>query len=107
MPTKSSDNITDNKDTISIPVLNGSNYGHWILRMNIHIRSRDLLEVCKIPIAEEATPSVVNKWTKACYNSIDITTTRINKKVFRVVNEETYGKAYLLWSKITDKYASK
>ncbi|MBW0502748.1 hypothetical protein O181_042463 [Austropuccinia psidii MF-1] len=107
MPTESSDNITDNKDTISIPVLDGSNYGHWSLRMKIHLRSRDLLEVCEKPIAEEATPSAVNKCTKACYDSIDIITTRINEKGFReVVNEETYANAYLLKSKITDQYAS-
>ncbi|MBW0552146.1 hypothetical protein O181_091861 [Austropuccinia psidii MF-1] len=107
MPIKSSDNITDNKDTISIPVLNGSNYGHSSLRMKIHLRSTDLLEVCKNPISEEATPSAVNKWIKAWYNVIEIITKRINEKVFReVVNEETYGNAYLLWSKPTDQYAS-
>ncbi|MBW0475316.1 hypothetical protein O181_015031 [Austropuccinia psidii MF-1] len=91
----------------SIPILDGSNHGQWSLRMEIRLRSRDLLEVCEKGISEDATPSAINKWKKAYYNSIDIIPARINEKVStEVLNEETGGNAYLLWLNITNNYAS-
>ncbi|MBW0503144.1 hypothetical protein O181_042859 [Austropuccinia psidii MF-1] len=99
---------TENKDSIPIPFLDGTNFGHWSLKMRIHLRSRDLLDVCERKLPDDATPSASNKWSKASYEAIDIITTRVTEKVFReIVNEETYNNANLLWSKLIDQYASK
>ncbi|MBW0463020.1 hypothetical protein O181_002735 [Austropuccinia psidii MF-1] len=99
---------TENKDIITIPFLNRTNFGHWSLKMRIHLRSRDLLDVCKRKLPDNASPSVSNKWSKASFEAIYIISTRVTEKVFQeIVNEETYTNANLLWSKLIDQYASK
>ncbi|MBW0536559.1 hypothetical protein O181_076274 [Austropuccinia psidii MF-1] len=98
----------DIKDISTIPILDGTNYGHWQMRMKIHLRSRDLLEVCEKSIASDASTSAVNKWTKASFEAINLITTRITERVFReVINSETIENSRELWSKIAEQYASK
>ncbi|MBW0461885.1 hypothetical protein O181_001600 [Austropuccinia psidii MF-1] len=98
----------DTKDISTIPILDGTNYGHWQMRMKIHLRSRDLLEVCEKSIAPDASTSAVNKWTKASFEAINLITTRITERGFReVINSETIENCHELWSKIADQYTSK
>ncbi|MBW0471589.1 hypothetical protein O181_011304 [Austropuccinia psidii MF-1] len=98
----------DIKDISTIPILNGTNYGHWQMHMKIHLRSRDLLEVCKKSIAPDASTSTVNQWTKASFEAINLITARITERVFReIIKSETIEKCRELWSKIADQYASK
>ncbi|MBW0472925.1 hypothetical protein O181_012640, partial [Austropuccinia psidii MF-1] len=102
------DKIVDIKDISTIPTLDGTNYGHWQMRMKIHLRSRDLLEVCDRPCPLDASTGVANKWTKASFEAINLITTRITERVFReVINSETIENSHLLWSKISKQYASK
>ncbi|MBW0539862.1 hypothetical protein O181_079577, partial [Austropuccinia psidii MF-1] len=106
------DNMTNKvlepKDISCIPILDGTNYGHWHMRMKIHLRSKDLIYVCEKPVPGGASTSIVNEWSRASYESINLITTRITERVFReVVNTETIEKANLLWAKIEDQYASK
>ncbi|MBW0476338.1 hypothetical protein O181_016053 [Austropuccinia psidii MF-1] len=108
MSLKTIDAANNNKDVSTLPCLDGSNFGHWSLKMKIHLRSRDLLDVCKKRMPEGASTSQANKWAKASYEAIDIITTRVVKKVFcEVVNEENFADSYLLWNKIIEQYASK
>ncbi|MBW0538331.1 hypothetical protein O181_078046, partial [Austropuccinia psidii MF-1] len=96
------------KETTLIPILDGTNYSEWYLRMRFLLRSKDLLEVCKKAIGQDATPSAVNRWTKLSFEAITTITSRINRRVFlEVINSETSDKANLLWSKINKQYASK
>ncbi|MBW0523084.1 hypothetical protein O181_062799 [Austropuccinia psidii MF-1] len=98
----------DTKEISTIPILDGTKYGHWQMRMKTHLRSRDLLEVCEKSIAPDASTSAVNKWTKASFEAINLITTRVTERVFReVINSETIENCRELWSKITDQYASK
>ncbi|MBW0505588.1 hypothetical protein O181_045303 [Austropuccinia psidii MF-1] len=98
----------DVKDISTIPILDGTNYGHWQMRMKIHLRSRDLLEVCNKPCPSDASTGTASKWTKASFEAINIITTRITERVFReVINSETIENSHLLWSKISEQYASK
>ncbi|MBW0568368.1 hypothetical protein O181_108083 [Austropuccinia psidii MF-1] len=108
MSLKTTDTTNSNKDVSTLPYLDGSNFVHWSLKMRIHLRSRDLLDVCEKKMPEDASTSQANKWAKASYEAIDIITTRVVEKVFcEVVNEETFADSYLLWNKIIEKYASK
>ncbi|MBW0538636.1 hypothetical protein O181_078351 [Austropuccinia psidii MF-1] len=96
------------KETTSIPILDGTNYSEWYLRMHFLLRSKDLLEVCEKAIGQDATPTAINRWTKSSFEAITTITSRINRRVFlEVINSETSDKANLLWSKINEQYASK
>ncbi|MBW0481735.1 hypothetical protein O181_021450 [Austropuccinia psidii MF-1] len=102
------DKPLDVKDISTIPILDGTNYGHWQMRMKIHLRSRDLLEVCEKSVPSDASTSAVNKWTRASFEAINLITTRITERVFReVINSETIENSRELWSKIAEQYASK
>ncbi|MBW0500223.1 hypothetical protein O181_039938 [Austropuccinia psidii MF-1] len=102
------DKSLDIKDISTIPVLDGTNYGHWQMRMKIHLRSRDLLDVCENPRSNNTSTSSVNKWKKASFEAINLITIRITERVFReVVNSETIENSHALWTKISEKYASK
>ncbi|MBW0588072.1 hypothetical protein O181_127787 [Austropuccinia psidii MF-1] len=116
------DKITDTKDLTNIPILDGTNFSQWNIRMKIHLRAKDLLDVCEkslpgdatIPATNrwtlpgDATIPATNRWTKASYDAINIITSRISERVFlEVINSETTEKANLLWSKINEQYASK
>ncbi|MBW0460650.1 hypothetical protein O181_000365 [Austropuccinia psidii MF-1] len=96
------------KETSSIPILDGTNYSEWYLRMCFLLCSKDLLDVCEKDIRQDATPSVINQWTKLSFEAITTITSRINCRVFlEVINSETSNKSSLLWSKINKQYASK
>ncbi|MBW0504171.1 hypothetical protein O181_043886 [Austropuccinia psidii MF-1] len=96
------------KDISCISILDGTNYGHWHMRMKIHLRSKDLIDVCEKPIPGDASTSIVIKWSRASYEAINLITTRITERVLQeVVNMKTIEKANLLWAKIEDQYASK
>ncbi|MBW0560818.1 hypothetical protein O181_100533 [Austropuccinia psidii MF-1] len=96
------------KETTSIPILDGTNYSEWYLRMCFLLQLKDLLEVCKKAIGQDATPSAVNWWTKSSFEAITMITSRINRRVFlEVINSETSDKANLLWSKTNKQYDSK
>ncbi|MBW0478904.1 hypothetical protein O181_018619 [Austropuccinia psidii MF-1] len=92
----------------TIPLLDGTNYSHWHLRIKIHLRSKDLIEVCEKPLPLDASIPATNKWYKSSYEAINIITSNINERVFReVVNNETTDKANLLWAKLNEQYASR
>ncbi|MBW0548517.1 hypothetical protein O181_088232 [Austropuccinia psidii MF-1] len=77
MPLKATDITNSNKDVSTLPFRYGSNFRHWSLKMKIHLRSRDLLDVCEKKIPEEASTCQAKKWEKASYEAIDIITTTI------------------------------
>ncbi|MBW0584775.1 hypothetical protein O181_124490 [Austropuccinia psidii MF-1] len=92
---------------INIPILDGTNFSQWHIHMKIHLRSKDLLDVCEKTLTEDTITTVRNKWNKASYEAISIITSSINEKVFlEVINPETTEHANLLWSKIKEQYAS-
>ncbi|MBW0533522.1 hypothetical protein O181_073237 [Austropuccinia psidii MF-1] len=100
--------LADPRDIAIIPILDGTNYGHWSLRMKIQLRSKDLLDVCEKTVPHDANTTVTNKWCKASYEAVNLITSRMSELVFQeVVNPETIEKAHLLWTKITERYASK
>ncbi|MBW0543938.1 hypothetical protein O181_083653 [Austropuccinia psidii MF-1] len=103
-----SDKITDLKDNINIPILNGTNYSEWYRRTKIYLRSKDLLDVCLNSMPAEATPAAINKWKKASCNAVSFISSKIDPSVFiEVVDDETMEDAHLLWEKINEQYASK
>ncbi|MBW0521420.1 hypothetical protein O181_061135 [Austropuccinia psidii MF-1] len=96
------------KETSSIPILYSTNYSEWNLWMMFHLWSKDLLDVCKTPLAEGATGPSVKKWTKASHEVINIIASRLSHVVFlEVINNDTQDNVHLLWTKINDQYASK
>ncbi|MBW0502340.1 hypothetical protein O181_042055 [Austropuccinia psidii MF-1] len=100
--------LTDVKDLSNIPLLDGTNFGHWHMRMKIHLRSKDLIDVCEKSPPEDLSTHAVNKWSKASYEAINLITTQLTGRVFQeVVNTTTMEKANLLWAKIEDQYTSK
>ncbi|MBW0570362.1 hypothetical protein O181_110077 [Austropuccinia psidii MF-1] len=100
--------LADPRDIAIIPILDGTNYGHWSLQMKRQLRSKDLLEVCDKTVPCDANTTITNKWCKASYEEVNLITSRMSELVFQeVVNPETIEKAHLLWTKITERYASK
>ncbi|MBW0593230.1 hypothetical protein O181_132945 [Austropuccinia psidii MF-1] len=75
--------------------------------MKIHLRSKDLLDVCEKTLTEDVITTVRNKWNKASYEAIRIITSSINERVFlEVINPKTTEHTNLLLSKIKEQYAS-
>ncbi|MBW0560093.1 hypothetical protein O181_099808 [Austropuccinia psidii MF-1] len=68
------DKSLDIKDISTIPILDGANYGHWEMRMKIHLRSRDLLDVCENARSNDTSTSSINKWKKASFEAINLIT---------------------------------
>ncbi|MBW0568927.1 hypothetical protein O181_108642 [Austropuccinia psidii MF-1] len=98
----------DIKDISTIPILNRTNYGDWQMHMKIHLRSRDLLEVCEKSVPSDASTSTVNKCTRASFEAINVITTRMTERDFReVISSKTIENSWELWSKIAEQYASK
>ncbi|MBW0492430.1 hypothetical protein O181_032145 [Austropuccinia psidii MF-1] len=96
------------KETFSIPILNSSNYSKWNIQMMVYLWSRDILEVCKTPLAAGETVPALNKRTKASHEAINIIASRLSHVVFlEVINNKKKDNAHLLWTKITNQYASK
>ncbi|MBW0530994.1 hypothetical protein O181_070709 [Austropuccinia psidii MF-1] len=96
------------KDISNLPSLDGTNYGHWQMRMKIYLRSRELLDVCKKSRINNASTSSSNQWSKASFEAINIITSRITERVFReIINCGTVENSHLLWSKIFEQYASR
>ncbi|MBW0579608.1 hypothetical protein O181_119323, partial [Austropuccinia psidii MF-1] len=75
------DKSLDIKDISTICVLDGTNYGHWQMRMKIHLRSRDLLNVCKNARSNDTSTSSINKWKKASFEAINLITIRITERI--------------------------
>ncbi|MBW0490086.1 hypothetical protein O181_029801 [Austropuccinia psidii MF-1] len=76
--------------------------------MKIHLRAKDLLDICEKSLPGYATIPATNRWTKASYDAINIINIRISERVFlEVINSETTERSKLLWSKINEQYASK
>ncbi|MBW0550179.1 hypothetical protein O181_089894 [Austropuccinia psidii MF-1] len=102
-----SDNNND-KEEMHIPLLDGTNYAKWYLCMLFLLRSKELLEVCKNPIGQDASTTARNRWNKLSFEAITLITSRINHHVFlEVVQPETSDEANLLWICINENYASK
>ncbi|MBW0474443.1 hypothetical protein O181_014158, partial [Austropuccinia psidii MF-1] len=98
----------DIKDISHIPILDGTNYGHWQMRMKIYLQSRELLDVCKKYFINDTSTSSSNQWSKASFEAINVITSRITERVFReIINSETIENSHLLWSKTSEQYASK
>ncbi|MBW0480527.1 hypothetical protein O181_020242 [Austropuccinia psidii MF-1] len=55
----------DIKDISSIPIVDGTNYGHWKMRKKIYLQSRDSFDVCKKSHTNDASTSASN----CCHNS--------------------------------------
>ncbi|MBW0555985.1 hypothetical protein O181_095700 [Austropuccinia psidii MF-1] len=92
----------------TILLLDRSNYIHWYLRIKIHFRSKDPIEVCKKPLPWDASIPATNKWYKSSYEATNIITSNINERVFcGVVNIKTTEKANILCAKLNEHYASK
>ncbi|MBW0508726.1 hypothetical protein O181_048441 [Austropuccinia psidii MF-1] len=105
MMTKS---LIETKDISNIPLLDGTKYSHWHMHLKIHLRSRDLIDVCEEPPPEDGSTTAVNKWSKANYKVINLIRSRLTERVFlEVVNAITIEKANLLWGKTEDQYTSK
>ncbi|MBW0473074.1 hypothetical protein O181_012789 [Austropuccinia psidii MF-1] len=96
------------KEENYIPLLDGTNYSEWYLRMCFLLRYRELLDVCENSIGQDSTPASRNRWNKLSFEAINLITSRINQRVFlEVVHPKTSNKADLLWTCINKHYASK
>ncbi|MBW0534400.1 hypothetical protein O181_074115 [Austropuccinia psidii MF-1] len=74
-------NFESNAEVNSIPILNNSNYGEWVARITILLRSKDLLDV--------------------------IISCQVNNRVFIEVVKQFSTDSHLLWKKLEEQYASK
>ncbi|MBW0501922.1 hypothetical protein O181_041637 [Austropuccinia psidii MF-1] len=100
-------NFENNTEVNSIPIPNNSNYGEWVARMTILLRSKDLLNVCKKPIPSYLSTTATNKWNKSSFDAISIISCQFRNRVFIEVVKQFSKNAHLLWTKLEEKYASK
>lgn len=90
-----------------MPILDGTNFSEWQMRMEIHLCSKDLMGVCEREPAEDASSVIVNRWTNLSYEAVGVITSQINQTVFiSVMNNITKKNSARLWAKINECYAS-
>ncbi|MBW0502615.1 hypothetical protein O181_042330, partial [Austropuccinia psidii MF-1] len=95
------------KDVLTIPILDGTNYSEWSVQMMILLRYKELLHVCEKEPKPGISTTAINRWTKASYDAVNLITACISHKVFSEVIKLKTTNSYLLWTKLKDKYASK
>ncbi|MBW0545860.1 hypothetical protein O181_085575 [Austropuccinia psidii MF-1] len=100
-------NFKSNSEVNSIPILNSSNYGEWVARITILLRSKDLLDVCEKPIPSDRSTTATNKWSKSSFDEISIITCQVNNQVFIEVVKQFSTNVHLIWKKLKEQYASK
>ncbi|MBW0462469.1 hypothetical protein O181_002184 [Austropuccinia psidii MF-1] len=94
------------RDSNNIPILDGSNYTLWHIKMNIELRARRLYSVCTSQAPENSTPETLEKWNMANDEAVSLISNKIDHNVFiSVVDSVTVCSAYSLWSKIHSKFA--
>ncbi|MBW0567735.1 hypothetical protein O181_107450 [Austropuccinia psidii MF-1] len=100
--------LNNRKEENYIPLPERTNYSEWYHCMYFLLSSKELLDVCKTSIGQDATPVSRHRWNKLSFEAINLITYRINQQVFlEVVRPETSDKADLLWTSIKKHYASK
>ncbi|MBW0482657.1 hypothetical protein O181_022372 [Austropuccinia psidii MF-1] len=102
------DKAIESKDVSNIPMLDGTNLSHWHMQVKIHLRSKDLIDICEKLVPSDASTTIVIKWSRASYEAMNLITTRVTERVFwKVVNAENIEKANQLWEKIEEQCTSK
>jgi hypothetical protein len=90
-----------------LPILDGTNYTNWSGRIKVHLRRKELWNVCTVPMNPLATSEEKEKYNKSNFEAIAIIIPRLNTSCYNeVVNKETIDVSTLLWKKITNQYAS-
>ncbi|MBW0524993.1 hypothetical protein O181_064708 [Austropuccinia psidii MF-1] len=93
-------------DSNNIPILDGSNYTLWHIKMNIELRERRLYSVCTSQAPKNSTPETLEKWNMANDKAVSLISKKIDHNVLiSVVASVTICSAYSLWSKIHSKFA--
>ncbi|MBW0540859.1 hypothetical protein O181_080574 [Austropuccinia psidii MF-1] len=94
------------RDTNNIPILDGSNYTLWHIKMNIELRARRLYTVCTSQVPENATPEALEKWNLANDEAVSLISNKLHHNVFiSIVDSRTVCSANSLWTKIHSKFA--
>ncbi|MBW0491917.1 hypothetical protein O181_031632 [Austropuccinia psidii MF-1] len=94
------------RDTNNIPILNGSNYTLWHIKMNIELCARRLYTVCTSQVPENATPKALEKWNLAKNKAVSLISNMLHHNVFiSIVDSQTVCSANSLWTKIHSKFA--
>jgi hypothetical protein len=92
-----------------LPILNTNNYSSWYGRMKVHLRGKDLWNICItcLPIEPAPSSTAVAKHSKAMNEAISIIIPRLNARCYReCVNSITMDDSFLLWEQLADQYAS-
>ncbi|MBW0460659.1 hypothetical protein O181_000374 [Austropuccinia psidii MF-1] len=90
----------------NIPILDGSNYTLWHIKVNIELRARRLYSVCTNQAPDDSTPESLEKWNLANDEAVSLISNKLDHNVFiSVVDSHTVCSANSLWSKIHSKFA--
>ncbi|MBW0523148.1 hypothetical protein O181_062863 [Austropuccinia psidii MF-1] len=94
------------RDTNNIPILDGSNYTLWHIKMNIEPCARRLYTVCTSQVPENATPEALEKWNLANNKAVSLISNKLHHNVFiSIVESRTVCSANSFWTKIHSKFA--
>ena len=90
----------------NIPILDGSNYTLWHIKMNIELCAWCLYSVCTNQAPDDSTPESLEKWNLASDEAVSLISNKLDHNVFiSVVDSHTVCSANSLWSKIHSKFA--
>ncbi|MBW0463937.1 hypothetical protein O181_003652 [Austropuccinia psidii MF-1] len=68
------------RDTNNIPILDGSNYSLWHIKMNIELRAQRLYTVYTNQVPENSTPEALEKWNLANNEARKLSLEKIHSK---------------------------
>jgi transposase InsO family protein len=104
------DKIETTIKTDYLPILDGTNYTNWSGRMKVHLRGKELWDVCTLGLVTigPLPPSSKEKakFKKANNKAIAIIIPHLNARCYNeVVNKNAINEAALLWAAISAQYA--
>jgi hypothetical protein len=86
-----------------LPIINMDNYSSWYGRMKVHLRGKDLWNVCitRLPIEPVPSETAVAKHTKSMNEAIAIIIPHLNSCCYReCVNVSMMDNSFLLWQQL-------
>ncbi|MBW0531561.1 hypothetical protein O181_071276 [Austropuccinia psidii MF-1] len=90
----------------NIPILDGSNYTLWHIKMNIELCAQRLHSVCTNQAPSYSTPELLEKWNLANDEVVSLISNKIDHNVLiSVLDSHTVCSAHSLWSKIHSEFA--
>ncbi|MBW0545524.1 hypothetical protein O181_085239 [Austropuccinia psidii MF-1] len=94
------------RDSNNIPIVYGSNYTLWHIKMNIELWARRLYSICTSQGPKNSSPETLEKWNLANNEAVALISNKLHQNFFvSIMDSQTVCSVNSLWTKIHSKFA--